>query len=301
MIKSFILLTLFILSTVTAYAQRWKSERHSLVLDAGISHFMGDLGGGTKDAAHFFGVRDLDFSSTRPVASLKYRFRVLEPLSVKAGVTWAILSADDAASGSEGRKLRNLSFTSQIYQFSLHGEYYFVKEKANPRYSFSSLHSIRNISAYAFTGISVFYFNPQAELDGTKYDLQPLGTEGQGIGDNPPLYNQIAIGWPVGLGAKYRLNNKISIGLEISNTFTNSDYIDDAHGSYYDNAAISATYGPIAAELADRHIDASGNPQAPYPSGTLHRGGNSYNDAFIFTVVTVTYLLKRDNTGLPKF
>lgn len=293
--------TFLLLFTINTYSQRWKSERHSLVFDAGISHFMGDLGGGTKDAAHFFGVRDLDFSATRPVVSAKYRFRIIEQVAAKAGFTWAILAADDASSGSAGRRMRNLSFTSNVLEFSLHGEYYFIKEKANPRYSFSSLHTIRNLSAYAFTGVSVIYFNPKAKLDGVKYELQPLGTEGQGIGDNPAPYSKIAIGWPIGLGAKYNLNKKFAVGIEISNTFTTSDYIDDAHDKYYDNSAISSKYGEIAGKLADRHIDANGNSLPPYPSGTTKRGGNSYNDAFIYTVVTLTYSLKRDNTGLPKF
>ncbi len=212
------LLALLLFFSLPVNAQRWKGERHSLVIDAGISHFMGDLGGGGKDAAHFFGIRDMDFSATRPVLSAKYRFRIIEEVAAKAGFTWAMLSANDAYSASTGRKLRNLSFSTQIFQFSLHGEYYFVKEKANPRYSFTTLHSIRNFSAYAFTGFSAFYFNPRAELDGVKYDLQPLGTEGQGIGDNPGKYSKVAFGFPIGLGAKYRFTNKIDIGIEISNT-----------------------------------------------------------------------------------
>jgi hypothetical protein len=296
-----VLMGIMLFISENTYAQRWKSERHSIVFDAGISHFLGDLGGGGQDAAHFFGVRDIDFSATRPVLSAKYRFRILEPFSAKAGITWAILSADDKLSGSQGRQLRNLSFTSNLIQFSLHAEYYFVKEKPNPRYSFATLHSIRNLSAYVFTGFSVNAFNPKAEFEGVKYELQPLGTEGQGIGSNPAKYSKIAYGFPIGIGAKYRFTRKIEIGIEISNTYTTSDYIDDAHNQYYDNGAIAATYGPVAAELADRHIDVNGVQLDPYASGTNRRGDPDYNDAFLFTVVTLTYKLKRDNTGLPKF
>ena len=103
------------------------------------------------------------------------------------------------------------------------------------------------------------YFNPKAKLNGTSYALQPLGTEGQGIDGNPAPYSRIAIGLPIGLGAKYKLTRKIQIGIEISNTYTNSDYIDDAHDKYYDNDAIRDAYGDIAAELADRTIDEDGN------------------------------------------
>jgi hypothetical protein len=300
-IKSIGLIALMIICSIQINAQRWKTERHALVLDLGMNHFMGDLGGGGKDAAHFFGIRDLDFASTRPVISVKYRFRVLEMVAVKAGFTYAILSANDAYSGSQGRKLRNLSFTSPLYEFSVHGEYYFVKEKPNPRYSFSTLYSIRNFSAYAFTGFSAFAFNPKARLDGVKYELQPLGTEGQGIGDNPPKYKKVAFGFPIGLGAKYRFTKKIDIGIEISNTYTTTDYLDDSHNTYYDNGAIAASYGDIAAQLADRHIDVNGNDLTPYTSGTKMRGDPKHNDAFIFTVITLTYKLKKNNSGLPKF
>jgi hypothetical protein len=300
-LKSIGLITMTIVLSFQLNAQRWKSERNTLVFDVGINHFMGDLGGGGKDAAHFFGVRDLDFASTRPVISVKYRYRIREEVAVKAGLTYAVLSANDAYSASAGRKLRNLSFSSAIYQFSVHGEYYFVKEKPNPRYSFSTLHGMRNFSAYAFTGFCAFYFNPKAELDGKKYELQPLGTEGQGIGTNPAKYKRIAYGIPMGLGVKYRFSKKMDVGIEISNTYTTTDYLDDAHDSYYDNSAIASTYGDIAAQLADRHIDVDGNDLAPYASGRKMRGNPKYNDAYIFTVVTLTYKLKRNTLGLPKF
>ncbi len=292
---------LFVTLSVSAQNMRWKYERHSLVASVGMSHFMGDLGGGAKDAAHFLGVRDLDFAATRPVIKVNYRFRILEELSAKAGVGWAILAADDKYSGSLGRRSRNLHFRSHLFSFNLHAEYYFVKEKTNPRYAFSHLHSMRNFSAYVFTGISYNMFNPKAKLDGRWVALQPLGTEGQGIDDNPAPYKKTAIGWPVGLGAKYALSRKIAVGIEISNTYTNSDYIDDAHGSYFDNDKIKAKYGDDAARLADRHL-INGKPHVtPKKSGHPIRGNTKYNDAFIFTVVTLTYKLKKDRRGLPKF
>lgn len=304
MYRTIIIILALLLATANVDAQglRWKHERHSLVASAGVSHFMGDLGGGAKDAAHFFGIRDLDFAATRPVLTVNYRFRILEELAVKAGIGWAMLAADDKNSASIGRKSRNLHFKTHLFSFNLHGEYYFIKEKLNPRYAFSNLHSWRNFSAYIFTGVSINMFNPKAKLNGKWIALQPLGTEGQGIGDNPAPYSKMAIGWPIGLGVKYSLNKKIAIGLEISNTYTNSDYIDDAHDSYFDNDQIKATYGENAALLADRHLDYDGNPHTePKPSGQKMRGNPKYNDAFIFTVVTLTYKLKRDRRGLPKF
>ena len=115
-------------------AQRWKAERNTVVVDAGITHFLGDLGGGAKDAAHFMGVRDINFAKTRPILSAKFRYRIIEEVAAKAGISWGIIAASDETSKSDGRRMRNLSFTSNIWQFSLHGEYYFVKENLSYRF-----------------------------------------------------------------------------------------------------------------------------------------------------------------------
>ncbi len=296
-----ILLTL--ISLVCLQAQYWKVDRHSLVVTMGASNFMGDLGGGEKDAAHFFGLRDLDLISTRPVLGVSYRIRIIEMIAAKLGVSWAILAADDKHSASIGRRHRNLHFKSNLFSVNLHGEFYFLKERINPRYLRRNYrHSWRNFSAYVFSGLSFNMFNPKAQLDGKWYELQPLGTEGQGIEDNPAPYEKYAIGIPVGIGVKYFVNKKISVGVEISNTYTNSDYIDDVHGSYFDNDKIRNKYGEKAALLADRHLDYDGNPHTvPKPSGLKIRGNSKYNDAFIFTLITLTYSLKKDRRGLPKF
>jgi hypothetical protein len=300
--KVLILLTLAFF-TFNLKAQRWKGERHTVVGSVGMSHFMGDLGGGSKDAAHFFGIRDLDFGQHGLQLVLAIDIESLKQWQPALELVGQFLQLTMHYQVQLEEKNRNLHFKSNLFQFHLLGEYYFLKEKLNPRYSFSSLHSIRNFSAYVFTGVSVNMFNPKAKLDGTWYELQPLGTEGQGIGDNPAPYSKVAIGWPLGLGVKYSLTSKIAIGLEVSNTYTTSDYIDDASDKYYANDEIAATYGEVAAQLADRHLYNSDGTDAtiPYESGTGRRGNPKYNDAFIFTQITVTYKLRRDNRGLPKF
>ncbi|OQX99908.1 MAG: hypothetical protein B6I20_09530 [Bacteroidetes bacterium 4572_117] len=286
---------------LNAQGKRWKMERNTIVLGTGITHFLGDLGGGAKDAAHFFGIRDIDLIKTRPVISAKYRYRILENLALKSGLSWGIIAASDEASKSEGRRMRNLSFSSNIWEFSFQGEYYFFKEKESARYSFTSLTSIENFSAYVFTGFTAVYFNPKAELNGEKHALQPLGTEGQGIGDNPAPYSRIAYGIPIGIGAKYNLTKKLAVGIEISNTYTSSDYLDDVHDAYFDNDLIRAKHGDIAAALADRHLSIDGGVTQPYESGTRLRGGSKYNDAYIMTVVTLTYKIRKRLYGLPKY
>ena len=70
--KRYIILTIIFISLLWLFApsaqgQRWKRTRWDVQFGLGTTQFFGDLGGGAEDAAHFFGVRDLDISSTRPL------------------------------------------------------------------------------------------------------------------------------------------------------------------------------------------------------------------------------------------
>ena len=56
--------------------------------------------------------------------------------------------------------------------------------------------------------------------------------------------------FPFGIGGKYGLDNKWSIGLEIGLHYTLSDYIDDVSGVYYDKKLIRQYKGDIAAYLS---------------------------------------------------
>lgn len=238
------LLLLFILPTFL-FGQRWRMSRSEILFGTGTNNFMGDLGGGAKDAAHFFGMRDIDLNTTRPTLQLGYRYKVASAFAVQTNLTYARLSADDANSGSIGRQLRNLSFVSNIWEAGVNFEYFVKKDKENPRYSFSSLSPLRNLSVYVFTGVGGFYYNPKAEKDGQMYELRPLRTEGQGYTysilvdqdsvtvQNPDVYGKFALSIPMGVGVKYNLTRSWAITGELSVRYTSTDYLDDASDTYF--------------------------------------------------------------------
>jgi hypothetical protein len=297
------LLMLFIPSLLSA--QRWKRERIDAYVGVGTNHFMGDLGGGAEDAAHFLGVRDIDWQKTRPTVQIGVRYRILQELAVKPTFTYAFITADDATSGSYGRYRRNLHFRAQLFELGAQFEYYFLKEKEMAKYTFASMRAINRFSAYAFVGGGGFYFEPKAELNGEWHKLRPLNTEGQGqpsyeyngetyTPDEP--YQPFAAYLSMGLGGRYKLNDRISLGLEISNRYTSTDYLDDASNRYYTSHS-----DPLAQALADRHIDEDGNPAPNYPTGYPMRGNPEYNDAYIFTIITGFYRFKYSMRSLPKF
>ncbi len=67
-----------------------------------------------------------------------------------------------------------------------------------------------------------------------KFFLRGLGTEGQGNAAYPDRkpYGSMGICLPFGVGAKYAINPRMNIGVEISHRFTNTDYLDDVSKTY---------------------------------------------------------------------
>lgn len=277
-------------------AQRWKHERLSIYGSVGTNFFLGDLGGGMKDASHYFSVRDIDWANTRNVIQAGIRYRILRDLAVKPTISYARLKADDAESGSYGRRSRNLWFRTNLWELGAQFEYYFIKEKNLGRYTFSSYKGINKLSAYASVGGGGFYYNPKSESSRGAKDwtaLRPMENEGV-------FYGMFAGYLSLGLGMKYKLNERWAIGLDISNRYTTTDYLDDAHDSY---SGIGNGYD-------DRHLvvnnDEQGNATvteqlaAPYPAGKTMRGDPAYNDAYLFTVITGYYKIN-STFSMPKY
>ena len=64
-------------------------------------------------------------------------------------------------------------------------------------------------------GLAGFYFNQSTEFEGITYELQLLGTEGQGSGKYGKKYNKYAFSLPFGAGAIIKAGRNFDIGLEI--------------------------------------------------------------------------------------
>jgi len=324
------------LSLSAAKAQRWKQYRWDIFGGIGTANFMGDLGGGGKDASHFMGIRDLDGASTRPNFHFGMRYKMLSMVTVKTQFNYAFMNGNDEKSGSIGRYNRNLAFRTPVFEWSTQLEYFFLEEKVSSRYQISS--GFRNLlSAYVFVGIGAFYFNPQAkDAAGNWVELQPLGTEGQGwITDYyssydssliivPDKYKRVQAVLPLGLGVKYTLTRNLAIGAELSARYTSTDYMDDASGYYFnfyeavDKGLIPGTKDDYAlnAFFSDRHIhiidyttlEAINPDEQPtewenyrYKLGKPYRGSPNYNDAYMFLNITLYYHLTTGRGGLPKF
>ncbi len=291
--KKVLYFLIFLLIPFMSDAQRWKHERIAIYGGVGTNFFLGDLGGGAKDAAHYFSLRDIDWAYTRPVIQGGIRYRIIRDLSVKPYISYARVKADDAESQSIGRQSRNLHFRTNIWEAGTQFEYYFIKEKNLGRYTFSSYKGINNLSAYVALGGGIFYYNPKSELvrgDGNWVKLRPLQNENV-------AYGYVAGYFSVGLGMKYVLTERWSLGIDFSNRYTTTDYLDDA----------SDIYTAKGTGFDDKHLVLDYDQgivtdiyATPYPAGTERRGDPAYKDSYFFTVITGYYKIN-SVFSMPKY
>jgi len=303
--RKLLLITILTLLPFFGEAQTWRYVRHEVSLGVGVSNFLGDLGGARGIGTHYF--KDLKARSTRPSLMGSYKFMLSPAFSVKASVIWGYLHGDDAITKNEIRNNRNLSFRSMLGEFSAICEFYPWGERVSPRYKVGGIYgnATFTIMPYMYLGVGLSLFNPKASINGNWVALQPLGTEGQGIGYNPDPYKRYTMVFPAGIGGKYMIDKKWSLSFDLSFRYTLSDYIDDVSGTYYHPDLIEAAYGADAAALSNRAIVQDGNAGViTYANGLSEykqRGNPNDKDAYMFAIFSVNYRFTKGATYIPKF
>ena len=203
----------------------------------------------------------------------RYTFHPL--VAARVGFTYGTLSASDAK-GLDGRRIaRNLSFQSKLYELSAIAEFNIL--------GYQPYNLVRPWSPYIFAGVAGFVFNPQAELDGVLYDLQPLGTEGQGLPGFENQYKLTQFAIPIGGGIKFAINDQWNLGLEFGGRKLFTDYIDDISGLYAGDELLLSSRGEIAAALANRSGETKIGGE---PRGS---GGEAHNDWYFTGMVMISY------------
>jgi len=299
--KKSLIIILIVLFTINSYSQRsarWKRMRYEIFYGVGATNFLGELGGANKEGTNF--LADFEYTMTRPLLSLGFRYMILEKLSAKVMLSYGWLRGDDNTTTEPYRNYRSLSFYSPLVEFAIQGEYHLTKERIGHRYNLRRVRGVKGIklNTYFFAGIAGFWFNPKGKDQNGKWQsLQPLGTEGQNVSPVRKKYSRVQLSIPFGLGLKYGLNRKWSIGLELGVRKTFTDYIDDVSTTYYDNDAIKAANGEEAAYLADP----SSGEHPGWTAGGQQRGDPNDKDAYMFMILNLTYKLRAGRGGLPKF
>ena len=278
----------------------------TLSLNTGIMNYFGDL---TPTSQYL----STDPIFTRPSLGIAVGKRVGTRYLVKGVLNWGRIQGNDFRSANPGnpnsiaRYTRNLSFRNDIVELSGQIVVDLIRGKNNTTRR-------RLITPYFFTGAGMLYNNPKAlgpvgsPYEGQWIELQPLGTEGQGI-DGKDTYHRIQPFIPLGAGIRYRVNPQLDIAVEVGYRFIFTDYIDDVSTAYTDPISLKSDLSRI---MADRSLEAVSAPSnqardteiIPYPiitdtQGPHYRGfgrqgnkrGNRDNDAYLITNLTFTYVI----------
>jgi len=119
-------------------------------------------------------------------------------------------------------------------------------------------------------------------------ELQPLGTEGQGIAGYDEKYKLFSIGIPAGLGVKFNFNKTVNVGLEMGVRYTFTDYIDDVGGKYPDLGVLKENSGELATLLSYRTPEYDDNIITD-PAGQFRGGEQQLNDFYFFGGLTLSF------------
>lgn len=261
--------------TLTSFAQSFE-----IGVSLSGSSYMGDLAPR---------VVNISTSKLHPAPGVFFRYNAHPFFSARLNFYRGKISADDSFAKDKYRRKRNLSFESNITEMSLIGEINL--------FGYDGMNLQTRYSPYIFAGVSVFRFNPKANIDGELVDLQPLGTEGQGMPGFGARYGLTQLAVPIGVGVKFAIDDRFAVGVEFGIRLTSTDYLDDVSTNYVAESELIATNGATAQALADRRAEILDNPESlptVIESGVLQRGNPNKDDAYSIAGFTFSYYFSAD-------
>lgn len=297
----FLLLGLLVSSGSHAQlALSFKDMEADLGFSVGPSFFLGDLGGNPGNGTRF--VKDLNLPTTRYFLGVTGAIYPASWLGLRADLNYGRLygnDADETGSGFEaqGRRERNLDFRTGILEGMALMEIYptdFITMAVDyqPR-----------LRPYAAIGVGFFHFNPQGSYTDpttgktTWVDLRPLHTEGEGWGPGyPPEYSLWQANFPMGLGVRFDVNDKLTLSGEFLERVTHTDYIDDVSTNFVNPALFYQHLPPAQAALAAAMSNKSGLPYTAFST----RGDATHDDNYFTFSVRVLFRFGNSDSWFGK-
>ena len=265
-----VLLTLFFFTTLALNAQKY--ELGALI---GTSSYIGDL---------VCLENHKPFNNLNPAYGIFGRY-TYGKLSTRVGLTATSVEAND---NNSHYPQRGLNFKSNILEFSGLFEYSLFYMNFKNAY----------LTPYLAGGAAIYRYNPMAQYNGEWIELQPYGTEGQGMDGKEDHYNLTQFAIPLGIGFKYVMKNNITIGAEIIARKLFTDYLDDVSNTELNYAELYEQNGEMAAFLsAPTRVVNSNNMDFNYK-----RGGEG-KDMFYSIQIHISYTLngKGASQSCPSF
>ncbi|MCB0634179.1 MAG: DUF6089 family protein [Saprospiraceae bacterium] len=256
------ILLLFCVASLSQFANAQSSLE--LGIAGGVSLYSGDL---SEDE---FG---LYFQNLKPAFGFFGRYNINRTLAMRLGFMHGQVQEQEDTPIEGGLFLR--SFRSNISEFS------FVAE----------LNILRlgppggtNLVSYIFGGGALFNFRPETLFDGSWVDLQPLGTEGQGLPGYAAPYKLTQLAVPVGAGLKIDMGSW-ALSFELGGRKLFTDYLDDISDVKLRYRDILEGHGELAATLSNPTIDVND----PVDDDVSYVRGGPFKDWYYFGTVGVSF------------
>ncbi|MFN4855008.1 MAG: DUF6089 family protein [Bacteroidota bacterium] len=265
----------------------------------GAANYLGEVGGGEGDRRDF--IADLKLGFTRYQINGYSRYKISKDFSVKGNLIFVNISGNDNKSVNPTRVGRNLNFSTNIFEMSVQGEWNFYQQsRLSGRSGMMRGRKKKrtDFKSYLFAGVGFFYYNPKAEIEGKSYALRQYETEGVS-------YSPIGICYPIGIGFAYTINKTVRLCMDMSYRFTNTDYLDDASGTYG-----KKTPGSLEEKISNPNLLLPKNATAPsgkelpiaanygwdYNNNVgLKRGDPSNKDGYFLVTATAGIVIKGKN------
>jgi Domain of unknown function (DUF6089) len=287
MLKRLVLAFIIGITVIKADAQLYESNIHQgeFGVGIGLGHYFGDLN--TRAAIN------------RPKFSGGMFFikQFNNYIGLKIAADYAFLGYSDKYSKNDVQKRRNLSFNTNLWEASLSGYFNFFK--------FMPGVEGYHYTPYVSLGVGIFSYDPYAYLQGQKYFLRPLGTEGQGDSlypDRKP-YSSMSLCFPLTVGFKYALNENLNLFGEIGYRFTTTDYLDDVSTTYAGPEAFPAIPQPDGSVIPSPAYllqDRSYETGTPIGIKGRQRGNSLQKDAYVLLHFGVSINLSSYKCPSPK-
>jgi hypothetical protein len=228
----------------------------------------------------------------KPGGGISFRNNFNRRWTLKGSLLYGVLEAYDSDSEDPWIRNRNLSFRNQIIEGSLQFELnFFNYQLGNDQFP---------MSPYLFAGLGYFNMKPMAQYKGTWYELQPLGTEGQGTEYGGSKYKTSLLSVPFGVGFKTNLFALFGFSLEWGVRKTWTDYIDDISGKYVDPGTLEDLSGKLASTLSDRSIEKEITDGNTKNNAGLQRGDPGRKDYYFFVMGSINIRIDKKATSCWK-
>lgn len=258
----------------------------TLSTQAQVFYRLSEFGAAAGSSAYFGDLNtNYGFNHMRYSGSLFYRYNFSPYIAMRAQLGYARIGYADSYNTNYFERMRNLSFESDIFEGVIMADFHFFRyEIGDFDYRFTP---------YVTLGAGMFYHNPYARLEGKKYYLRPLGTEGQNYEEyKDRRYGKTAMAFPIGAGVKFWFSHGITVFAEVANRSTTTDYIDDVSTTYIGKDKfidITPSPYPLPAELLqDRSTELSS--EALGKAGK-QRGISTTRDKYMMLQIGISFRL----------